>query len=238
MTEAQPQGIWVLYGTPQSGKSTAATHALHNLAVQGKIKVLELSGGTFSPYLLHVANQTHHDAARSFTIPGWLQFVHCSTPYSPRLFTLSAILNPETRGTGPRPVLLIDTFDSVVDISAINHLRATMRDIANDIADSGQFTLLLLTARKETCEEIMTWNNGRKFKGVVKDGFAWTPAELRAAVAHYRSIGVIAASATNDQLAALDSAIESIESIRHLREYITDHLPSNAEAIATQKVDF
>lgn len=210
----EPEGVVILHAPPHAGKTTAVTRVLHELFVSGKINVLSLGAGQVFSDFIKMHGDKHLNLLR------WLEH---SLGYGKKFTSHDlADIFPYDRNQ-PLSVLLIDQFETVFTEAGIAEIRSMMRNLAIDVANHKNYVAFVLIADMDLYKEMLTWNGGKKFQSVIREGFLWTPDELQAVVDTYQQRGFISPTATADSMNALRSSLRNMTTISSLRDYVDDH---------------
>ena len=207
--------VYVLYGPPETGKTTAAHHVLHNLYSAGNISVLYL------PAQDYVKRLSNLNFVPPQSIERWIADEIGCRPQAPMC---SSIENLFLGPRNPRVVLFLDQFELVMRNTPLDILQTMISATAIMARGSQQgFTVLLITSNLTASQEILSWNGGMKFRSVMRDKtpFVWTAEELLLLVNRYVDVGEISLSPKQRHELEETINVQKITSVGQLLDYIT-----------------
>ena len=144
-------GVFVFYVPSGYGKTTIASHVLHDLLQQGHIEgVVRLNG---------------YDYNSRFEPKSLLDWVFTSVQCpQANIVGLSGLFASQERKT----VILIDQFEALFKKVATEKIESMIHDVAMESVQSQQFVVLLLTQTEESCRMSLSWNGGQKIRPIFR----------------------------------------------------------------------
>lgn len=160
-------GVFVFYAPSRYGKSTIATHVLHDLLEQGRIEgVIPLYGDEYSSQF------------KPNSVLDWLS----SSIQCPQASTVG--LNGLFASQEGKTVILIDQYELLFQMTTTDKIQTMIHSVAVSSARSQRYAVLLLTHTEESCRMTLSWNGGQKIRPLfmgLEDPcrpYPWTPEEL------------------------------------------------------------